>query len=262
MGSNIIPAARQSMIVELIKRDGLVTVESLSKKLDVSVITIRRDLSVLEDTGVLERTHGGAVFTKPIEREFNYSEKDRLNKEEKERIGQVAAALVEDGDTLFVNSGSTTYQVIRFLEGKKDLHIITNNAAAVADFGGRPGIELILTGGVFRHQSNCLIGDFAINTVNMVIASKIIMGVDGMSFKEGLTSPVYQEAGITKAMIDRTQGPIICVADSTKIGQVTNFVTAPLSVVDILVTDKLFNENLRSKMEELGIKIIKSEEGL
>ncbi|MEA1910338.1 MAG: DeoR family transcriptional regulator, partial [Spirochaetota bacterium] len=81
MGINIIPAARQSMIVELIKRDGLVTVESLSKKLDVSVITIRRDLSVLEDTGVLERTHGGAVFTKPIEREFHYSEKDRLNKD-------------------------------------------------------------------------------------------------------------------------------------------------------------------------------------
>jgi DeoR/GlpR family transcriptional regulator of sugar metabolism len=144
----------------------------------------------------------------------------------------------------------------------KILHFIPNNAAAVADFGGRPGIELILTGGIFRHQSNCLIGDFAINTVNMVIASKIIMGVDGMNFKEGLTSPIYQEAGITKAMIDRTQGQVICVADYTKIGQVTNFVTAPLSVVDILVTDKLFNENLRSRMEELGIKIIKSEEGL
>ena len=261
MGRNIIPAARQSMIVDLIKRDGLVTVESLSKKLEVSVITIRRDLSVLEETGVLERTHGGAIFTKPLEREFNYSEKDRFNKEEKERIGLSAAALVEDGDTLFINSGSTTYQVIRFLEGKKDLQIITNNAAAVADFGGRPGIELILTGGIFRHQSNCLIGDFAINTVNMVVASKIIMGVDGISFKEGLTSPVYQEAGITKSMIDRTQGQVICVADYSKIGKVTNFVTAPLGVVDILVTDKLFNENLRAKMEELGIEIIKSEEG-
>lgn len=262
MGTNIIPAARQSMIVDLIKRDGLVTVESLSKKLDVSVITIRRDLSVLEETGVLERTHGGAVFAKPIEREFNYSEKDRFNKEQKERIGKTAAALVEDGDTVFINSGSTTYQVIRFLEDKKDVHIVTNNAAAVADFGGRPGVELILTGGVFRHQSNCLIGDFAMNTVNMVVASKIIMGVDGMSFKEGLTSPVYQEAGITKAMIDRTQGQVICVADFSKIGKVTNFVTAPLSVVDILVTDWLFEEDLRDKMEDIGITIIKSDKDL
>ena len=262
MGSNIIPAARQAMIVDLIKKDGLVTVEALSKTLEVSVITIRRDLSVLEETGVLERTHGGAVITNPIEREFHYSEKDRLNKEQKESIGKAAAALVEDGDTVFINSGSTTYQVIRFLEGKKDLQIITNNAAAVADFGGRPGIELILTGGIFRHQSNCLIGDFAINTVNMVVASKIIMGVDGISFKEGLTSPVYQEAGITKAMIERTQGQVICVADYTKIGKVTNFVTSPLSVVDTLVTDWMFNEDLRIKIEEIGIKIIKSDKGL
>jgi DeoR/GlpR family transcriptional regulator of sugar metabolism len=262
MGVNIIPAARQSMIVELIKRDGLVTVDSLSKKLDVSVITIRRDLSVLEETGVLERTHGGAIFTKPIEREFNYTEKDRLNKEQKESIGKTAAALVEDGDTVFINSGSTTYQVIRFLEGKKDLQIITNNAAAVADFGGRPGIDLILTGGIFRHQSNCLIGEFAISTINMVVASKIIMGIDGMSFKEGLTSPVYQEAGITKAMIERTQGQVICVADHSKIGRVTNFITAPLSVLDTIVTDWLFDEKLRSKIENTGIKIIKADQGL
>lgn len=262
MSTNIIPAARQSMIVDLIKRDGLVTVEALSKKLDVSVITIRRDLSVLEETGVLERTHGGAVFTNPIEREFNYTEKDNFDKKEKESIGRAAAALVEDGDTLFINSGSTTYQVIRFLEGKRDLQIITNNAAAVADFGGRPGIDLILTGGIFRHQSNCLIGEFAINTVNMVVASKIIMGVDGLSFKEGLTSPVYQEAGITKAMIERTQGQVICVADSSKIGRVTNFVTAPLTVVDTLVTDWKFKDELRVKMEKSGIKIIISDEGL
>ena len=261
MSANIIPAARQSMIVELIKKDGLVTVEALSKRLDVSVITIRRDLSVLEETGVLERTHGGAIFTNSIEREFNYTEKDRLNKEQKESIGKAAAALVEDGDTVFVNSGSTTYQVIRFLEGKKDLQIITNNAAAVADFGGRPGIELILTGGIFRHQSNCLIGEFAISTINMVIASKIIMGVDGMNFKEGLTSPVYQEAGITKVMIDRTQGQVICVADSSKIGRVTNFVTAPLSVLDTLVTDWLLNEELRIEIEDLGIKVMQTEEG-
>ncbi|MCK5200128.1 MAG: DeoR/GlpR transcriptional regulator, partial [Spirochaetales bacterium] len=203
MGSNIIPAARQSRIMELIKRDGLVTVEALSKSLEVSVITIRRDLSLLEEKGVLERTHGGAILTQKIEREFNYSEKDRTNPEHKEAIGRAAAALVEDGDTVFINSGSTTYQVIRFLEDRKDVRIITNNAAAVADFGGRSGVELILTGGVYRYQSNCLIGDFAVNTVNQIIASKIIMGVDGLCFDKGLTSPVYQEAGITRAMMDR-----------------------------------------------------------
>jgi DeoR/GlpR family transcriptional regulator of sugar metabolism len=261
MSVNIIPAARQSMIVDLIKKDGLVTVEDLSNKLEVSVITVRRDLSVLEERGILKRTHGGAVLIKPVEREFNYTEKDRVNKEEKESIGKIAADLVEDGDTVFINSGSTTYQVIRCLEGKRDVKVITNNAAAVADFGGRPGVELILTGGIFRHQSNCLIGDFALNTINMVVSSKIIMGVDGLCIDKGLTSPVYQEAGVTKAMIDRTQGAVICVADNSKIGRITNFVTAPLSVVTTLVTDWLFDETLRSQIEAEGITILKSTEG-
>ena len=260
MGSNIIPAARQSRIMELIKRDGLVTVEALSKTLEVSVITIRRDLSVLENKGVLERTHGGAILIHKIEREFNYSEKDRINTEQKEAVGRAASALVEDGDTVFVNSGSTAYQVVRFLEGRQDVRIITNNAAAVADFGGKSGVELILTGGVYRHQSNCLIGDFAVNTVNQIVASKMIMGADGLCFETGLTSPVYQEAGITRAMMDRTQGPIICVADSSKLGKVTNFVTAPLARVDILVTDWLFDEELRERLEALDIEIIIAEE--
>lgn len=262
MGSNIIPAARQSRIMELIKKDGLVTVEALSKSLEVSVITIRRDLSLLEEKGVLERTHGGAILTQKIEREFNYSEKDRTNPEQKEAIGRAAADLIEDGDTVFINSGSTTYQVIRFLEDRKDVRIITNNAAAVADFGGRSGVELILTGGVYRYQSNCLIGDFAVNTVNQIVASKIIMGVDGLCFDNGLTSPVYQEAGITRVMMNRTQGPIICVADTSKLGKVTNFVTAPLSKVDILVTDWLFDEELRENLEALNIEIIKADENL
>lgn len=260
MGSNIIPAARQSRIMELIKKEGLVTVEALSKSLEVSVITIRRDLSLLEEKGVLERTHGGAILTQKIEREFNYSEKDRTNPEQKEAIGRAAATLVGDGDTVFINSGSTTYQVIRFLEDRKNVRVITNNAAAVADFGGRSGVELILTGGIYRYQSNCLIGDFAVNTVNQIIASKIIMGMDGLCFDKGLTSPVYQEAGITRAMIDRTQGPVICVADASKLGKVTNFVIAPLSTVNYLVTDWRFDEDLRVDLEALNIEIIKAEE--
>jgi len=182
------------------------------------------------------------------------------DREQKEAIGRAAAVLVEDGDTVFVNSGSTSYQVIRFLKGRKDVRIITNNAAAVADFGGKLGVELILTGGVYRHQSNCLIGDFAVSTISQIIASKIIMGVDGLCFEAGLTSPVYQEAGITRVMIDRTQGPVICVADTSKIGKVTNFVTASLSKVDILVTDWLFDEELRENLEALNIEIIKAEE--
>ena len=260
MGTNIIPAARQSTIVDLIKKDGLVTVEALSNILNVSVITVRRDLSVLEEKGLLERTHGGAIFTKPIERESYYSEKDRRNKEQKESIGKAASDFIEDGDTVFINSGSTTYQVIRFLESKNDVTIITNNAAAVADFVVKSGVELILTGGIYRHQSNCLIGDFAVNTVNMVVASKIILGVDGLCFNEGLTSPVYQEAGITKTMLERTHGQVICVADSSKMGKVTNFVISPLSVLDILVTDSLFDDELRSGFEKINTKIIISGE--
>ncbi|RKX91393.1 MAG: DeoR/GlpR transcriptional regulator [Spirochaetes bacterium] len=259
MRSSAIPAERQVEIARLVKEKGLVTVESLKEVLGVSVITIRRDLAVLEKKGLLERTHGGAVSTSPVNKEYNYHEKYKINSEYKEAVGRRAAAMIEDGDTVFINSGSTTYQVIRFLEGKKNVRVITNNVAAVADFGSFPGIEIILTGGRYRTASNCVVGEFTSQIISQIMASKTVIGADGLSFKGGLTSPIYQEAAVTRQMIERTQGDVVCVADHSKIGRISNFLTVPVDNLDYLVTDWMFVESYRENLESVGIKIIKAE---
>ncbi|RKX75409.1 MAG: DeoR/GlpR transcriptional regulator [Spirochaetes bacterium] len=252
--SGLIPADRQARIFKQVREKGLVKVADLSQMLDVSEITIRRDLDVLERKGVLERTHGGAICSQRMRIEPMYTQKDQTERAEKEAIGRAAQSLIEDGDTLLVNSGSTTLQVIRFLEGK-NLRLITSNVGAIAVAGDKD-IELILIGGVFRRQSNSLVGGLAALSLNQVYGSKAFIGVDGISVKYGLTTPIHQEAEIARHMIERTRGPVIVVADHTKLGVVSNFVTAPIDSVNILVTDEGFDEDYRSDLEKAGVEIV------
>ena len=174
----------------------------------------------------------------------------------KEAIGTRAAELVEQGETVFVNSGSTTLQLIKALSRRSGLRIVTNNIAAALDAEPVEGSELIVTGGTLRYSSGCTVGEFALQLVGQLNVSKTFIGADGISLKNGITSPVAQEAAITKLMIERSSGPVILTADSSKIGGVTTFFTAALEAVDYIVTDKNFDEAFRPDFEEAGIKII------
>lgn len=255
MKSALIPAERRNRIREVLRAQGAVKVSELSQRFDVSEITIRRDLERLERNGFLERTHGGAVLSQRMRREPRYTDKDQLHRAEKQTIGRAAAALVDDGDTLLINSGSTTLQVMRHLAGHQDVRVITSNMGgpfAVQD----PAFEVILIGGTFRAQSNSLVGPLATQTLSQVYGSKSFIGVDGISLKYGLTTPVLAEAEVARTMIERTRGPVIVVADYTKLGVVADFMTASLDQVDILVTDRGFDEGYREALEELNIQIV------
>jgi DeoR family transcriptional regulator, fructose operon transcriptional repressor len=258
MGSGIIPAGRRVEILTLVKEKGLVSVEELAGLFDVSVITIRRDLEQLEKEGQLERIHGGAIYTRHIKTEISYREKDLENHEIKEAIGKQAAMLVEKGDTVFVNSGSTTFQLIKALSEISGIRIVTNNILAAMEITPGADVEIVLIGGTYRINSGCTVGDFAAQTVSQLNAVKTFVGADGISLKNGITSPVSQEAALTRLMIQRTSGPVIVTADSTKIGKVTTFFTADLNRADILVTDSTFDETFRPDFEEAGIEIIKT----
>ena len=257
MSSTLIPAERQKLISELVRSQGVVKVADLRDRLDVSEITVRRDLETLEQKGVLERTHGGAIYSQRMRAEPLYTDKDRVHRREKQAIGRAAAALVEDGDTLLINSGSTTLQVIRHLRlsGRQGVKIVTSNMGAAAEVSDSD-LELIHIGGTFRRQSNSLVGPLAVMVLEQVNANRAFIGVDGISARYGLTTPVLQEAKIAQLMIDRTHGPAIVVADHSKLGVVANFVTAPVDRVDVLVTDEGFDEEYRAELEERGVKII------
>ncbi len=254
MVQTYIPADRQTRIQRLIKEKGVVKVIELSRMFNVTELTIRRDLDVLEKQGILDRTHGGAILRHRMKTEPLYTEKDQTSRLEKEAIGKMANTLVEQGDTLLINTGSTTTQVLRYLSGNR-LTVVTSNVNAIAEVED-PNIELVLTGGTFRKQSNSLIGIFAHTVLDQVCGSKAIIGVDGLSIKFGLTTPIQQEAEVTLKMMERTQGPVIVVEDHKKMGVVSNFQTAPIKNINMLITDSGIKPDFKKLLEDLGIKVI------
>ncbi len=257
MPTEIIPAERQQQILLLVHELGAIRVNDLSERFGVSVMTIRRDLQVLEEQGMLSRSHGGAVSRRRFEREHYFDQKGQWKPEQKVAIGKRAAQLVDPGETILVNSGSTALQFLRNLPSV-ELRVITSNAGAISVLQA-PSLECIVIGGVYRPRSNSFVGGLALQTLSQVFASRAFLGVDGISIETGLTTPHHQEAEITGEMIRRTRGNVIILADSSKVGGVAPFVTAPIDVVDILVTDSGLPEEDRAALEERGIQVLIAE---
>lgn len=258
MSSGLIPADRQQKIRELIIERGVVRVNELSELFGVSVLTIRRDLDVLEQQGALERSHGGAVRRQNLQVEPLYTHKERLFTKEKEAIGRAAAEMIEEGDMVLVNSGSTTLQVIKALKDKR-VTIITNNigASAVAE---EARFDIIFLGGRYRVQSHSSTGSFALMALERVYANKVIIGVDGFSFTHGLTTPNIQEAEVARAMIERTVGSVIVTASSSKMGVVSNFKTTSVDKIDYLVTDTGAGDFVtEQELQKAGIQLVLAE---
>ncbi|MBN2628205.1 MAG: DeoR/GlpR transcriptional regulator [Spirochaetales bacterium] len=243
MGKRRVSAIRQDRIVDILSQDGKVDVNELSEEFDVSPITIRRDLDVLDQQGKIERVHGGAKAKNGETREHRLTEKGHLNVLEKRAIAKKAVELIRDGDTVFLNSGSTTLEVVRQLSGK-NVRIITNNAA-VLQVKKDPLVEVYLVGGEFREASQSLVGDMAIYTLREIYSNCTILSTNSIHALKGLTCSVQQETGVNRMMVDHCHGQVIVLADSSKLGMVANFPTMPLDKVDVLITDE------KSEREEI-----------
>lgn len=249
---------RHKKILELIKLEGHVRCLDLSKLFGVSEITIRRDLSLLENKKLLERTHGGAISIKRLFKEVNYRSRSNLEIDNKESIAKIAAELIKDGDTVFINGGSTTFHVFKYIN-KKNIKIITTNAGGIGQVKD-PSIEFILAGGNYHYESNAFYGGFTTEILNQVNANKAILGVHGLSCLHGLTTPMQHAAEVSKVMVNRTRGEIIVVADHTKIGLVSDYVTAPANRISTLITDWHLNKEFIKGFEDLGIEVIQTKE--
>jgi DeoR family fructose operon transcriptional repressor len=249
-----LPAERHRRILELITERRAVRVSALSELLGVSEVTIRRDLEELEQRGLLERTHGGAISARRMSAEPAYGEAIASFQEEKRRIGEAAAALVEPGETIFLNGGTTTLQVFRSLS-TRGVTVVTNHVGmALATDDAE--LELHLIGGEYRANSNSCVGAFATDSLRRVFATKAFIGVEGISRRSGLTTPAAPEAEIARVMIEQTQGEVIVVADHSKIGTVADFAIAPLSAVSTLVTDDGIDDDYRQELTAMGLGIL------
>ncbi len=247
---------RQKRIIELIQRDDYVRVMDLSKSLNVSEITIRRDLALLEKKFLLERTHGGAISTKRISKEVNYSSRSDQELENKDSIARLAAGMIHEGDTVFINGGSTTFHIFRYIN-KENVKVVTINAGCIGQVEN-PGVELVLAGGLYHSQSNAFYGGLTNDILSQVNANKAILGVHGISCRYGLTTPMQYAAEATRLMINRTRGEIIVVADHRKIGLVSDYVTSPVHRINTLITDWFLDKEYIRDFEDLGIKVIQT----
>lgn len=254
MRNNTISQRRQDRILEQLYEKGEVNVKELSFEFCVTPITIRRDLDTLSEKGLIDRIHGGAIMTKKLRDEALFIEKGYRNIDEKSHIGQIAASFIKEDETVFINSGSTTLEVIKQLS-RKHVRVITNNAAAISAHKDSL-VELFLVGGEYREASQSLIGDMAQETLSHVYSSWTILGVNGISTQFGITTNVQQETSVNRIMVERCHGSVIVVADSSKIGIVSNFSTASIEKVSILITDDKADPTKISEFEKLGIKVI------
>jgi DeoR/GlpR family transcriptional regulator of sugar metabolism len=255
VSKTLIPAQRRDRIQEYLALKKIVPSSELSRLLDVSEATVRRDLEWLENEGVLERTHGGAVYSQMMHYEPEYLLRAQQNIEEKRLIGATAASLIEDGDTVFINSGTTTTQLIHQIRKDADITVITNNLQAVLEVG-EVGYELILLGGEFQPKSNSVTGRFTCENLSQIYADKTLISVDGISFKYGCTVPSNSEAEIIRTMIQRTHGPISLLADHSKWGVVSNFEVAKINQLSRLIIDDGLDEDSRRELMTHSVELM------
>ncbi len=249
-----LPAERHRRIQELLRERRVVRVSTLADLLGVSEVTVRRDLEALEHRGLLERTHGGAVLTQRLHAEPAYYEAISSNPEEKRRIGEAAARLVKAGDAIYLNGGTTTLQVFRHLDAP-GVKVITNHVGIALESADRD-VELLLVGGHYRAPSNSVVGPFAADALRRTHANKAFIGVEGISLRSGLTTPVAAEAEVARLMIEQTRGEVSVVADHSKLGTVADFVIAPLGQVNRLVVDAGIGADERDAFAEAGVNVV------
>ncbi len=246
---------RRDKILELLKEDGSAKVIDLSKLFKVTEVTIRQDLEKLEKDGLVIREHGGA-FLKNVEnqvRTFSLGNQEHIDK--KELIGRKCLEYIESGDTIILDSGSTTTEIAKQLKGIKNLTVITNALNIALMLGAEPGIEVIMTGGEFKPPTLSLTGQKAADFFKGLNVQKLFLATAGISLKSGLTYPSISDLVVKKAMIDAADTTYL-VADSTKIGKSAFASLGALSLIDYIITDDGIEEKHKQVFHDNEIELI------
>ena len=231
--SRSIVESRRKRLLKSLYEAGSLNVRNMAKELGVSALTIRRDLASLENAGQIHRFYGGAALEGAGDEEGAFFRSSlTLNKQ---AIARYAAALISDGDTIFINTSSTAAAVIPHITARH-VTVITNNAKAM-DAKLPEDMNLIFTGGEMRFPKEAMVGDFAIKNLSSVTASKFFLGCNGLTVHEGVTTAIMQEASINHLMLTRVMGPRYILADKSKIGRKLNFIYGSLKEITTLITD-------------------------
>jgi DeoR/GlpR family transcriptional regulator of sugar metabolism len=247
-------STRLTQIRQLVNSNGHVTVQQLNQLLDVSEATIRRDLDELSQDGLVYRTHGGAVKVEKVDREPPILLRQGKFAAEKQRIGTLAASLVDEGQTIFLGSGTTVHEIARNLRRVPDLTVITNAINVVNELVNCENIELVIIGGMLRQSELSMVGHIAEAAIKELRADKLFMGMHGVSPEHGFTGDYLPEATTDRSILGIAPCNII-VADHSKLGLVSTVFLAPITAAHILVTDKDAPPKFVAAIEASGLKV-------
>ena len=245
---------RRKKILGILRRDGQVRVAQLSETLGATVVTIRSDLDALEQDGYLERTQGGAIQTMKNYYNLEFQRRKQEHMENKKAIAAAAAGLVRDGDTLFINSGTTTYFAAVELKQRKNLNIVTNSISVAVELGGLPTFRVILLGGDISAQYSFTYGEDVKEQISRYRANWAILSVDGIQPGTGITTYHAEESVIDRIMMERAQTPII-IADSTKLGRESFSRVSALTPQTIIITDQNADADIATQIRAEGVDL-------
>lgn len=246
---------RRDKILELLKEDGSAKVIDLAKIFKVTEVTVRQDLEKLEKDGLLVREHGGAFLKNIKDQVSSFSLANQTNIDKKELIAAKCLEYIDSGDTIILDSGSTTTEIAKRLKGIKHLTVITNALNIALMLGAEPGIEVIMTGGEFKPPTLSLTGQKAADFFKGINVQKLFLATAGLSLKYGLTYPSISDLVVKKAMIEAAETRYL-VADSTKIGMSAFASLGSLSLIDYIITDAGIDEKYKNILKENEIELI------
>ncbi len=245
---------RHQDILERLQEEKYVEVSDLCKSLNVSAVTIRKDLKILEEKGLLFRTHGGASLDNPYINDRPVNEKEKISVSEKNEIAEAAAQLILENDSIMIASGTTVQALARCIRPKGKLTVITSSLNVTLELIKFKEVEVLQLGGYVRHSSSSVVGNYAAYILDNISCSKLFLSVDGIDLEYGLSTTHLEEAQLNKRMLSAAQ-KIILLVDSSKFGKKSFAKICDLDQIDEIITDKGISLSLIEKLEEKGITV-------
>jgi DeoR/GlpR family transcriptional regulator of sugar metabolism len=246
---------RRTQILQIVRSAGRAKVNELSQLFNASAVTIRHDLNELHQRGLVVRSHGGAMLPDTILREPPVLERLKEHSDEKQRIGARAAGLINDGETIILDSGTTTLEIARHLKKKQGLHVITNGVNIAAELLDARDVQTFIIGGTVRGESASISGRFSEEMFDQFSADKLFLSGAGCDLEFGVSGANLEETMVNRAML-RISREIILVADASKFSKRSMTRIAPFSEIDTVISDTGLDEEIQAKLRAMGCNLI------
>lgn len=246
---------RRQLILQHLRRSGKVTVEELSLRFGVSAPTVRADLSLLEKQGLLRRTHGGALPVESTLYEPPYTVREMKNLPQKRAIARVAAALVQDEETVLLDAGTTTFEVALQLKQKRGLKVVTNSLVIALELMERKEMEVVLLGGSVHPARRAMLGELVLHALDVIYVDHAFVSFNGVDVRAGYTSVDFEAAGVKRKMMEHAR-QVVVVSDHSKLRQVAFAQVAPIHAAHVLIVDDGAPPDLLQAFEEQGVRVL------